>query len=741
VRRAGGGGTTTAHLGKIAVAAVALVLLTSGQLVAWSATPPSHPSGEASRSAGDRLRSDAGSGLRVTRGSDGLLTFAGVTAGQTILNPEVRPATPVRAAARAHLDRYGAAFGTARPGSSLRVLGTARTASHQHVVRFQQSLGGVPVMGGEVVVAMRPDRQPSSVLAMLSSAGPPVGATVTRDQAAGIARRTVAAAVKVRHLPVRAEGRWVWDPRLLGATTAHAARGVWRFTVGDGVAVHREVLVDDRSGEVLLDVDAHQEALDRIVCDHGNMAGPLLVCTTAAAFRNEGSGPAGLTDVDQVFDHMGSTSTFYQAVGGIDLTTMIGVSESGVRKLAASVRYCESVTECPMENAFWTGTQMYFGAGFTVADDVVAHEATHGVVDRTSHLAPYGQAGAINESLADVMGEIVDHRNGLVPADASWLLGEDLFVGSVRNMSNPPSLGDPDRLTSPLYQGTGLGEVHNNAGVGNKAAYLISQGGAFNGQTITGIDVGDEALTRTAELYYDAIVRLTSFSGYAQLANVLEQTCQDFVAGGLHGFTQDHCVNIGRAVLATEMRAGSTPPPPPPQPPALPSAASAVQVRGGLGKAVVTWKPPVTNAATVSSYLVATGDTAMNVPATTLKAVMKSLAQKTTYVFTLTPVAGSTLGPATSVTAKATTATLKVSKSKGRTVLRGKLAAGSKGLKGQILKVLVEKKGRWVKVGKVKTAKRGEFTFKLSGTKRRTFRVRFLGGLGLMGVESSKRRL
>ena len=49
----------------------------------------------------------------------------------------------------------------------------------------------------------------------------------------------------------------------------------------------------------------------------------------------------------------------------------------------------------------------FFGAGFSAADDVVSHEVTHGVVDRTSHLFPFGEAGAINESLADVMGEIL----------------------------------------------------------------------------------------------------------------------------------------------------------------------------------------------------------------------------------------------------------------------------------------------------------------------------------------------
>ena len=57
-------------------------------------------------------------------------------------------------------------------------------------------------------------------------------------------------------------------------------------------------------------------------------------------------------------------------------------------------------------------------------------------------------------------------------------------------MKNPPLHQQPDKMTSTLYQADNAtvddGDVHANDGVGNKTAYLISQGGAFNGQTITG---------------------------------------------------------------------------------------------------------------------------------------------------------------------------------------------------------------------------------------------------------------
>ena len=51
---------------------------------------------------------------------------------------------------------------------------------------------------------------------------------------------------------------------------------------------------------------------------------------------------------------------------------------------------------------------MVYGDGFASADDVVGHELTHGVTEFSSHLFYYYQSGAINESLSDVFGELID---------------------------------------------------------------------------------------------------------------------------------------------------------------------------------------------------------------------------------------------------------------------------------------------------------------------------------------------
>lgn len=533
-------------------ALAAAVLVTTGVLAGAGAPAAAEPKNPGL----DRLRADATDGLRLDRGPGGRIEFVGTTAGNAVVNDAVSASDSPRAAARAHLASYGAALGLGAD-SELSVAASQRTPAGQDLVRFQQEVDGAPVIGGQVVVALRPDRQLGSMLATLSTARSLPAATVTASAARATALRAATRAAQTSGLAATSQGRAVWDPAVLGASGN--AQGVWSFEVGDGAAVRRLVLVDDTTGRVLLNLD-QIEHIDRVVCDRNNTPGAATACTSGFA-RTESSGISVVGEVNAAFDNAGSVSTAYQQIAGVDLTQALGIDVGGVKKLASTVRFCQPTGSCPYANAFWNGTQMFYGDTYAGADDVVGHEMTHGIIDQHSELFYWGQSGAMNESFADIMGEIVDHRAGLEAGDASWLLGEDLPIGAIRDMANPPSFGDPDRMTSPLWNAnltyTDNGGVHTNSGVGNKTAYLISQGGTFNGQTITGIDT-DTGLTKTGRLYYEAIVRLTSGSDYANLASVLEQSCADFVAGGIGGFTPTDCANIAKAVAATELRTTPT---------------------------------------------------------------------------------------------------------------------------------------------------------------------------------------
>src|SRR5690606_16528742 len=93
-------------------------------------------------------------------------------------------------------------------------------------------------------------------------------------------------------------------------------------------------------------------------------------------------------------------------------------------------------------NAFWDGTRMVFGvgdgevfAGFTNAVDVIGHELGHGVISSTADLVYRDQSGALNESIADVLGSLVkQHALGQSAEQADWLIGAGVFTEQVQGV-------------------------------------------------------------------------------------------------------------------------------------------------------------------------------------------------------------------------------------------------------------------------------------------------------------------
>src|SRR5581483_3532633 len=83
-------------------------------------------------------------------------------------------------------------------------------------------------------------------------------------------------------------------------------------------------------------------------------------------------------------------------------------------------------------NAFWDGTQMVYGDGdgqvfrpLSGGVDVVGHELTHAVTERTAGLIYENESGAINESMSDVFGTLIEFYNNKNP---DWAIGEDVYT-------------------------------------------------------------------------------------------------------------------------------------------------------------------------------------------------------------------------------------------------------------------------------------------------------------------------
>jgi thermolysin len=114
--------------------------------------------------------------------------------------------------------------------------------------------------------------------------------------------------------------------------------------------------------------------------------------------------------------------------------------------------------------------------------DIVAHEFSHGFTAYTSGLIYRNQAGALNESMSDAFGYLVEaeFQNG-----GDWVQGEDVhYVGASRSFINPPDYNQPDNINHPYFieysdnplWSNDFGGVHTNSGIPNKILYLVVNG-------------------------------------------------------------------------------------------------------------------------------------------------------------------------------------------------------------------------------------------------------------------------
>lgn len=177
-------------------------------------------------------------------------------------------------------------------------------------------------------------------------------------------------------------------------------------------------------------------------------------------------------------------------------------------------------------NAYWTaglisGGYIRYGkkAGgmdhsYAADTAVVGHEYTHGVIEYTSKLVYARESGALNESIADVMGIYIKNHAadvGYIPtAFGEWRIGDFAGTGRdpLRNLSNPESKGQPSAYRNIKYGGNCAPAdnndqcgVHTNSGISNFAFYLAAHGGT---SPVTGRRVPAGIGWSAAQIWYRA---------------------------------------------------------------------------------------------------------------------------------------------------------------------------------------------------------------------------------------------
>jgi len=417
-------------------------------------------------------------------------------------------------------------------------------------VHLRQVFGGVPVFGGELIVHWNSD---GTLFGVSDTWRPGLAVTVVPDLTEEQAIGTAIAAFGCPDCLTAPPEVKLWVLRRLGVDRL-AYRVQLRSEAGTDRPTLPVYFVDAHTAEVAWDYDNLQSATGSSL-----YSGIVSFDTSAASgthfledlargygtfdFRNTTTAAVPFTDADDVWDaanqraavdvHYGLAVFLdylrdvhgrdgFNGNGGPTLRT----AHDGVTPLiTAQVHFASN-----FNNGFWNGSSLIFGDGDgvsfgpLVSIDLIGHEAMHAVIEHTAGLVYSGESGAINESIADVFGAMVErHARGL--NDNVWRFAEDIITPSIagdalRHLDDPhraPNAGftpddDPDHYAERYVGSFDNGGIHVNAGIANKVFYLLAQGGTHHlGGSMSGI--GADAAAR---IWYKALTTfMTSSTNFA----------------------------------------------------------------------------------------------------------------------------------------------------------------------------------------------------------------------------------
>ncbi|MEU1708906.1 M4 family metallopeptidase [Streptomyces sp. NPDC005706] len=452
--------------------------------------------------------------------------------------------------------------------------------------RYERTYGGLPVLGGDLIVHT-------------AKSGKAEGVTKANKSAVKVA------SLKPQITAAKAEKQAVGAAKTLGSakTTADGARKViwagsgkpvlaYETVVGglqeDGTPNQLHVITDAATGKKLYEYQGIENATGTgktlysgTVSLNTNLSGSTyqLYDTSRGGHKtyNLARGTSGtgtlFTDADNIWGTGAASSSstdqtaaadaaygaqetwdFYKSTFGRN-----GIKNNGVGAYSR-VHYSSAYV-----NAFWDDSCFCMtygdGSGNThplTSLDVAGHEMSHGVTSNTAGLNYSGESGGLNEATSDIFGTGVEFYAANSSDVGDYLIGEKININGngtpLRYMDKPSKDGGSADYWSSTV---GNKDVHYSSGVANHFFYLLSEGSGsktingvtynsptYNGSTVTGI-----GRAKALQIWYKALTTyMTSTTKYSGA-----RTATLNAASALYGSTSTEYKTVAAAWAAVNV--------------------------------------------------------------------------------------------------------------------------------------------------------------------------------------------
>ncbi|MER6193309.1 M4 family metallopeptidase [Streptomyces cyaneofuscatus] len=442
--------------------------------------------------------------------------------------------------------------------------------------RYERTLDGLPVLGGDLVVQETTAGKTLSVVkaskattAQLKAVGltADVAPAAAEKQALGAAKTEGSKATKAEKAPRKVVWLGSGSPQLAYETvvgglqhdgTPNELHVVTDAASGEKLyewqAVHNGTGNTQYSGQVTLGTAPSYTLTDTARGSHKTYNLNRGTSGTGTLFSKStdvwGNGTPQNAETAGADAHYGAALTwdYFKNVHGRN-----GLRGDGVGAYSR-VHYGNNYV-----NAFWQDSCfcMTYGDGDgnvkpLTSIDVAAHEMTHGLTSVTAKLVYSGESGGLNEATSDIFAAAVEFNANNSQDQGDYLVGEKIDIRGngtpLRYMDKPSKDGSSK---DAWYSGIGGIDVHYSSGPANHWYYLLSEGSgaktingvSYDSPTSDGLPVTGIGRDKASLIWFKALTtKFTSTTNYAAA-----RTGTLAVASELYGATSPEYAAVAHA--------------------------------------------------------------------------------------------------------------------------------------------------------------------------------------------------